>query len=85
LNAKVEEKLREVEWLISAIMAKFNHLGGRRHSALIGTGSENRELTAAFLQLVLFHQVAEGAVGDAEDIGGTNLDAIRLSKGGLQE
>jgi len=34
LNAEVEEKLREVEWLISAIMAKFNHLRGKGMRAL---------------------------------------------------
>jgi hypothetical protein len=48
LNAKVEEKLREVEWPISAIMAKFNHLGGRRHGALAGTESEKLKAESRF-------------------------------------
>jgi len=37
------------------------------------------------LQLVLLHQVAEGAVGDSQHAGRFDLDAVRLPEGGLQQ
>jgi hypothetical protein len=37
------------------------------------------------LELVLFHKVAERAVGDAENVGGADLDSVGLTESGLQE